>query len=165
VRYLDAVAVDKVRRVRAARGSLNFSLDQFAEAIGIGRQTLVRIENGTRDPKPHEYTAMAEATGLPVEFFTAPDLHAALSGAGDRPTLAERVADLERGRDEIVRALQQLRDDIIQLPAVDGDADQAQVAHAFRGFVERARHLAGPASHQGPPPAAAETTQARLQAG
>jgi transcriptional regulator with XRE-family HTH domain len=87
--------MDTIRRVRAARGSLNLSLDDFADAIGIGRQTLIRIENGSREPKPHEYEAMARVTGLPLEFFTTVDLSAALAGADQQPTLAKRVDELE----------------------------------------------------------------------
>src|SRR3954469_8271923 len=85
--------MDTVRRVRAARGAVNMSLDDFASAIGVGRQTLVRIENGSRKPRDHEYQHMADVSGLPLGFFYA-DLKAVLNGPED-PTLSERIAALE----------------------------------------------------------------------
>lgn len=88
--------MDTVQRVRAARGSVNQSLDDFAKAVGIGRQTLVRIESGQRELKPHEEEAMARVSGLPIEFFRVADLHDALAGSDQAPSLAERVAQLER---------------------------------------------------------------------
>lgn len=100
--------METVRRVRAARGSLNQSLDEFADAIGIGRQTLVRIENGSREPKPHEYEAMARVSGLPIEFFTVRDLRAALAGADLTPTLAERVGAVEQRVEQMGREQQGL---------------------------------------------------------
>lgn len=72
--------MDYVKRVRAARGSLNLSLDDFAALIGVGRSTLIRIENGTREPKDHEYEKMADKTGLPLAFFLVPNLEEAMAG-------------------------------------------------------------------------------------
>jgi hypothetical protein len=59
-------------------------------AIGMGRQTLVRIENGSREPKDHEYEAMARVSGLPLGFFHAEDLDAVLGDGTLEP--AKRAA-------------------------------------------------------------------------
>lgn len=81
------------------------SLDEFAPAIGIGRGTLVRIENGTRNAKDHELEAMARVSGLPLAFFTTPDLHAALDEESPAPDqlahLEERVAELADKLDQL----------------------------------------------------------------
>jgi transcriptional regulator with XRE-family HTH domain len=58
------------RRLRAARAYADLSLDGLAAAVEIGRNTLVRIENGSRNPKAMELRAVADACGLPYEFFT-----------------------------------------------------------------------------------------------
>lgn len=81
-------------RVRAARGAVNMSLDAFAEAIEIGRSTLVRIEAGEREAERHELERMSRVSGLPLAFFVV-DLEEALDGK-DEPGLRERVAQLER---------------------------------------------------------------------
>lgn len=99
--------MDAVKRVRAARGSMNLSLTEFAKVIRIGRQTLVRIESGERTPKDEEYERMAKASGLPVEFFTTESLHDALAGADQEPTLSSRVAELERGLRELSETIAQ----------------------------------------------------------
>lgn len=89
------------------------SLNDFADAIGIGRQTLVRIENGSRAPKPHEYEAMAETSGLPVAFFLVDDLDVVLDGHRD-PTLADRVGELERQITELRAGLVALSADSLR---------------------------------------------------
>lgn len=92
--------VDYVERVRAARGAKNLSLTKFAAQIGMGRSTLVRIEQGVREPEYDEYVAMARVSGLPLAFFTAPDLGEALGqagaevGASEVSALREAIAEL-----------------------------------------------------------------------
>lgn len=56
------------------------SLTKFAKAMAVGRNTIIKNENGSRMPKDHEIKRMAELSGLPLEFFTTPDLRAALVG-------------------------------------------------------------------------------------
>jgi len=92
---------EMIRRVRAARGAVNLSLGKFAKAIGVGRMTLVRVENGSRDPRENELRAMARVSHLPYGFFTAPDLDAVLGDAaehapGDRISLRDVAERLER---------------------------------------------------------------------
>lgn len=90
------------KRVRAARGAVNMSLDDFADAIHIGRSTLIRIENGTRSPEDHELETMAQVSGLPFEFFKATSLNDALGAEADESLraqvqrIAADLADLRR---------------------------------------------------------------------
>jgi transcriptional regulator with XRE-family HTH domain len=113
-----APPVDVIQRVRAARGAVNKSLDDFANAIGIGRQTLIRIESGSRTPRDHEYEAMAAVSGLPLAFFYIEDLDAVLEGHED-PSL----------RDEV----NELREDVVQL--------QAGLVAATADILQHAREL------------------------
>ena len=57
-------------QLRAARGLLDWSLDRLAEASGIPKRTLIRMESG--GTKPRERTALAVRTALEaagVEFI------------------------------------------------------------------------------------------------
>lgn len=83
------------------------SLDSFAAAVGMGRSTLVRVENGTRDPERHELEAMSRASGLPLGFFLAEDLHTALERDAE-PALADRVDQLESQISELRAAVLEL---------------------------------------------------------
>ena len=51
---------DRIRRLRESEG---MTQEQLAEAAGIGRVTLVRIENGGRSPRYATLTALAKALG------------------------------------------------------------------------------------------------------
>ena len=88
------MGLSQPERVRAARGAVNMSLSKFAEAISMGRSTLVRIENGERQAEEHELERISKTSGLPVGFFLVDDLDAVLDGAHE-PNLAERVTALE----------------------------------------------------------------------
>lgn len=63
---------DEARRVRAARAYADMTLDELAKAAGLGRMTIVRLENGTTPLSRKYLLVLAEATGLPTEFFTEP---------------------------------------------------------------------------------------------
>jgi transcriptional regulator with XRE-family HTH domain len=77
-------ADDVARRVRAARAYAGLSVRELADAIGIGLQTIKRIEAGSRAPRTMEVWAIAEVCGLPREWFEVDfdDLarHAAAAG-------------------------------------------------------------------------------------
>ena len=61
-------------RVRALRESAGFTQDTLAQAAGIGRVTLVRLENGKHTPKLGTLRAIAQVLGQPVEdLLTGPD--------------------------------------------------------------------------------------------
>lgn len=79
------------------------SLDDFAKAIGVGRQTLVRIEGGERTPRDHEYERMAAVSGLPLAFFYIDDLDSAL-GAPQQPVVNSIVSDLTARMGEAEKA-------------------------------------------------------------
>lgn len=98
-------------RVRAARGALNMSLDKFAEAIGMGRSTLIRIENGERTAEEHELERMAGVSGLPLGFFVADDLDRILDGASE-PSLHDRLDAADGQIRELVNAVGALTRDI-----------------------------------------------------
>ena len=102
------------------------SLDKFADAVGIGRSTLVRIENGTRTPERHEYEAMAQVSGMPLGFFLVKDLDEVLDGADD-PTLQARVVDLE----------EQIRELVAGLAAVS--ADSARHTRELQALLDKDR--------------------------
>lgn len=88
------------RRIRAARAYAGYSLDEMAAAVGIGRQTLVRIEQGIRPPKRMELREIAAVSGLPVEFFSADFAVLAEAPGGLSP---EALVALERIRDDVDR--------------------------------------------------------------
>jgi transcriptional regulator with XRE-family HTH domain len=60
---------ETARRVRAARAYAGLSVTELANRIGLGLQTIKRIESGKRTARPFEVWAIAEACGLPREFF------------------------------------------------------------------------------------------------
>lgn len=64
------VSRDEVaRRVRAARTYAQLTVGQLADRIGMGAQTIKRIECGRRIARRHELWAIAEACALPRGFF------------------------------------------------------------------------------------------------
>jgi transcriptional regulator with XRE-family HTH domain len=101
-----AVDQDELRRrVRAARAYAGMSLDRMAAALGVGRQTLVRIERGERKPKRMELREMAAISGLPVEFFSADFRLLAAPGEADSALGTVAVSALHELRDDIDRLL------------------------------------------------------------
>jgi transcriptional regulator with XRE-family HTH domain len=60
---------ETARRVRAARAYAGLSVTDLANRIGLGLQTIKRIESGKRTARRFEIWAIAEACGLPREFF------------------------------------------------------------------------------------------------
>lgn len=92
------------RRLRAARAYAGMSLDDLAADVEIGRNTLVRMENGQRNPKSMELREIAEACGLPYEFFTIDfGLLVALARVGAEDVLAAQPPD--QLRDSIIAAV------------------------------------------------------------
>jgi transcriptional regulator with XRE-family HTH domain len=62
-------SVETARRVRAARAYAGLSVNELASRIGLGLQTIKRIESGKRSARRFEVWAIAEACALPREFF------------------------------------------------------------------------------------------------
>lgn len=63
-----------MRRIRAARGYSGLSQPALAEALGVSKDTLARIERGERDLLGYELrgfiATVADATSLPPAFFS-----------------------------------------------------------------------------------------------
>jgi transcriptional regulator with XRE-family HTH domain len=57
------------RRVRAARAYAGLTVVELADRLGMGVQTIKRIESGRRTARVFELAAIAEACELPREFF------------------------------------------------------------------------------------------------
>lgn len=54
-------------RIREARGSE--SHDKLGKRCGLGRQHLIRLEQGRGLPRQETLEAIAKATGKPVDWF------------------------------------------------------------------------------------------------
>lgn len=57
------------RRVRAARAYAGLSIPRLAEELGVGMQTIKRIEAGHRSARRYELWGIADICGLPPGFF------------------------------------------------------------------------------------------------
>lgn len=62
-------AEEIARRIRAARAYAGLSTAALAERIGLGTQTIKRIEAERRIARRFELWAIAEACGMPRAFF------------------------------------------------------------------------------------------------
>lgn len=83
------------RRIRAARAYSGMTLNELADAVGMGRMTLYRMENGQRDVKRMELREIAEACDVPYEFFAA-----------DWATLGDDAGQLDRIEQKLDRIIQ-----------------------------------------------------------
>ena len=62
-------------RIRSLRESAGFTQEALARAAGIGRVTLVRLENGEQSPRHKTLSAVAHALSASVhELLVAPDV-------------------------------------------------------------------------------------------
>ena len=93
---------ETARRVRAARAYAGLSVNELANRVGLGLQTIKRIECLKRTARPFEVWAIAEACGLPREFFEVDlellnrqgsVLRETLSGVEDRLARVERLVE------------------------------------------------------------------------
>lgn len=81
------------RRIRAARALAGFdSVDDLAAHVDMGATTLRKMERGERPVRPRELREIAEACGLPYEFFTE-DFERL--GAGPAEGVEDRLSALE----------------------------------------------------------------------
>jgi transcriptional regulator with XRE-family HTH domain len=87
------------RRVRAARAYAGLSVNALAERLGVGAQTIKRIEAGRRSARPYELWGISQICGLPREFFDG-NFEAmsseAVAVAGALARLESRLDDIER---------------------------------------------------------------------
>lgn len=56
-------------RIRKAREHAGLKQDELAQKLDTTRQTLGRWENGSHTPTEKNLQALAEATGVPIEWF------------------------------------------------------------------------------------------------
>jgi transcriptional regulator with XRE-family HTH domain len=95
----DGTQIETARRVRAARAYAGMSVSELAERVGLGLQTIKRIESGKRNARPFEVWAIAEACELPREFFDLDFQDLCRAAAAQRDMLARidyRLDKLER---------------------------------------------------------------------
>jgi transcriptional regulator with XRE-family HTH domain len=96
-------STETARRVRAARAYAGLSVNELAGRIGLGLQTIKRIESGKRTARRFEIWAIAEACNLPREFFEV-DLDLLSRRAA---VLQEALARVDERLDRIERRLGQ----------------------------------------------------------
>lgn len=106
-----AVEGEELRnRLRAAQALAGIrSVDELAERIGIeglGRDTLYDMQRGKRPIRRHELREIADACGLPYEFFTVD--FATLSTGATENELQKLRADQEAIHTDITTALEYL---------------------------------------------------------
>jgi DNA-binding XRE family transcriptional regulator len=66
---LERRALERGERVAVARRRAGFSQEALAEQIGVGRQTIARLELGTQTPSVDTALAIAKAVDEPVEVL------------------------------------------------------------------------------------------------
>jgi transcriptional regulator with XRE-family HTH domain len=127
------------RRIRAARAYAGYSLDELADRVGFGRQTLVRIEQGERQAKRMELREIAVVCGLPYEFFTS-DFDQL---RGDRSDLELDLDVVRDVAEMLVTAADRVRERL-GLPAVDEEEERRhQAAERAAEEAQKARQLPG----------------------
>lgn len=97
---------DVAARVRAARCWKDLDQDELAEQLGLERQSIVRTENGRRNPKRAELLAIASICDVPADFMTGG--WQALGGEAPPQTLYAMMRQILAAvtRDEIETAAQ-----------------------------------------------------------
>lgn len=61
--------LDMPKRLRAARAYAGLTQPELADRLGVGRMTIVRGEEGEREPKRMELREIAEICGVPLAFL------------------------------------------------------------------------------------------------
>ena len=79
---------ETAKRVRAARAYAGLTICELADRLGVGVQTIKRVEAGRRTVRTYELIGIAECCGLPREFFQVDFAQV----KGTEPSLAEAVA-------------------------------------------------------------------------
>jgi len=81
------------RNIYSKRKRLGLTQEELAERIGIGQQSLSRMENGRIAPKFERLQVIADTLNCPVTDLFRED-------EGDTSALVERIADMLQGLDE-----------------------------------------------------------------
>lgn len=113
------------RRMKAAQTLAGIkNVRELAERIdlpGLGRDTLYEMQSGKRPILRHELREIADACGVPVEFFTAEDFSALSQAGGGTDTQAQ------------LDAIQQMLGNVLNL--VGDDSIYADFVHDVRATV------------------------------
>jgi transcriptional regulator with XRE-family HTH domain len=159
-------------RVRAAREASRRTQGELAQALGIDRTALVRIEAGQRNVSAVELFNMSDQLGVPVMYFLSPPGRVVMSrragaAVGGLPTAAIQPGQDDAGRaiwraevllDAHLRDVAQLRDAGV-LPRASAVLRQrlAGTQQEAIDLAEAARHQLGrPSGPLGPLAAVAE---------
>ena len=62
-------SIEVGNRIREARNTLGLSQEAFAEALGIGRVHLAKIEVGMRNPSIDLLIDISDLTGLTLDYL------------------------------------------------------------------------------------------------
>lgn len=112
------------RRIKAAAELGGYrSLDQLAREVNLPKlspKSLRRSANDARDTPEHELRAIAEACGLPYEFFTVdfsrlPEIGGPAAGAGERPDELQALRSRIQAIDARLEALPMLTKRLAEL--------------------------------------------------
>lgn len=99
---LESGAVELSDRVAEARDLAGFTQQQLAEATGLGRTVISKIEAGTRKLAATELVVLAEALDRPVDWFFSDSPPAVVSRRSD-PAVGGRSKVLDSRVDRIAR--------------------------------------------------------------
>jgi transcriptional regulator with XRE-family HTH domain len=135
------VAVAIGSRIRAAREAQRMTIEQVAEAAGLSKGFLSRVERDESSPSVASLVTLCQVLSLPIgDLFATPETHLTRSAEAPRISLGGEgiVERLLTARSE--RRLQIIQAEIeprgtgeSELYAVDCDVD---VLHVVRGRVE-----------------------------
>lgn len=107
----------------------------------LGLKRLRSLWQGRADPSLSDYRDIAEATGLPAEFFTVEDLHEALASEpaprDELATINERLTTTNDRLDQLAREVLALRALATQRVVTDAAAAQAEAPEVGRGKGRR----------------------------
>ncbi|WP_334171672.1 helix-turn-helix domain-containing protein [Sinomonas sp.] len=128
-------------RIRAAREAQRMTIEQVAEAAGLSKGFLSRVERDESSPSVSSLVTLCQVLSLPIgELFATPETHLTRSDEAPRISLGGEgiVERLLTARSE--RRLQIIQAEIeprgkgeSELYAVDCDVD---VLHVVRGQIE-----------------------------
>jgi transcriptional regulator with XRE-family HTH domain len=100
---------ETARRIRAARAYAGLSITELAERLGVGEQTVKRIEGGRRTVRRYELWGIADVCGLPRKFFEASNLGTVGDEAREVFSALRRLEDrLNRIEERLDQACQTL---------------------------------------------------------
>jgi hypothetical protein len=92
------------RRIRAAMALAGYtSWDQLADNTELSRSTVKDLGTSRGRAKESHLRVIAAACGMPYEWFTIPDIAAAIQRENDDASVLERVEALEAKVETLMR--------------------------------------------------------------